>query len=652
MSNKISLPKLISIELKNFSLYEREGNDIVVNLNNPITCIIGANGLGKSTLINCINYGLTGVINRPGKNFKSVNDFYETNKYSFEYFSGRISDMDRDYATVTVQLSIKNVNIIVSRKFFPNESVINFECSSKEFSSYEEAVVKLMGLNSFEQFVFLQIKVLTFDEERECLFWDSSILTPTLHLAMGINAETAAKADELASESQKSNSRVRNLQYEINKMNKRIQTLQEALDSVNNSESVEKSYSNRELIDKYNSMNNNFEESKVSYEKLKIELDITNIKITELSTESHLKKSEYDKIYNKLFTNKSINDISNNPLIIELYKGHCNLCGNSGKNIWKYVDGLLKQNKCPICCSELTKENSDNQENIIRQLKEIDESLTEINIDINENVKKATRLRDEMSTLESYIDSLEKEIYDFNKINEIDLEKYKHDNSSEKLIQQIRTLSDAITTIEQDKQKEIVNRDSYRDRAVKLQNSLNKSYEEAQEIFLPKFRTLARAFTGLDVDIRFTQISNDARELIAFVLSLKDVGRKSEQQLSESQRFFIDIALRMSIIDYIEDKTNEGCILVDAPEGSLDIAYETNAGEMFREYVNRGHQLIVTANLNSSGLTKTLAKGMNKNEFNLVNMLSWANLSAIQIEKMKLFKGALNEITAAMEMRD
>ena len=48
-------------------------------------------------------------------------------------------------------------------------------------------------------------------------------------------------------------------------------------------------------------------------------------------------------------------------------------------------------------------------------------------------------------------------------------------------------------------------------------------------------------------------------------------------------------------------------MLIDTPEGSLDIAYETNAGSMFYEYIAANQKMIITANLNSSGLIQTLA---------------------------------------------
>lgn len=51
---------------------------------------------------------------------------------------------------------------------------------------------------------------------------------------------------------------------------------------------------------------------------------------------------------------------------------------------------------------------------------------------------------------------------------------------------------------------------------------------------------------------------------------------------------------------------------------------------MLSEYVKEGSQLIMTTNINSSGLLKSLARNSNKSEFNLINMLNWTQLSEVQ----------------------
>ncbi len=85
-------------------------------------------------------------------------------------------------------------------------------------------------------------------------------------------------------------------------------------------------------------------------------------------------------------------------------------------------------------------------------------------------------------------------------------------------------------------------------------------------------------------------------------LEVKSSARRHTYQLSESQRFFVDIALRMALINHMSSKSTKGVLLIDTPEGSLDIAYENRAVDMFADFVELGYGIIMTANINSSRL--------------------------------------------------
>ena len=103
---------------------------------------------------------------------------------------------------------------------------------------------------------------------------------------------------------------------------------------------------------------------------------------------------------------------------------------------------------------------------------------------------------------------------------------------------------------------------------------------------MPIFKNFAKEFTGLDLDMNLISVTDDGRKMFKFILQIDDTNRDNEFELSESQRFFIDIALRMAIVTFVCKQTKASTsMLIDTPEGSLDIAYETNAGSMFYEYV-------------------------------------------------------------------
>ena len=117
----IYLPNIIKLELTNFSLYCEQS--VVMDFSKPVSCLMGANGIGKSTLLNCVNFAITGRINPTNKKLKSIDTLDRGNNYYLQYFDGRISEVDKDYASTRIVFMLGNKRIEVVRNFFPDNSM-------------------------------------------------------------------------------------------------------------------------------------------------------------------------------------------------------------------------------------------------------------------------------------------------------------------------------------------------------------------------------------------------------------------------------------------------------------------------------------------------------------------------------------------------
>ena len=117
----IYLPNIIKLELTNFSLYCEQS--VVMDFSKPVSCLMGANGIGKSTLLNCVNFAITGRINPTNKKLKSIDTLDRGNNYYLQYFDGRISEVDKDYASTRIVFMLGNKRIEVVRNFFPDNSI-------------------------------------------------------------------------------------------------------------------------------------------------------------------------------------------------------------------------------------------------------------------------------------------------------------------------------------------------------------------------------------------------------------------------------------------------------------------------------------------------------------------------------------------------
>jgi hypothetical protein len=166
--------------------------------------------------------------------------------------------------------------------------------------------------------------------------------------------------------------------------------------------------------------------------------------------------------------------------------------------------------------------------------------------------------------------------------------------------------------------------------------------------FVPLLHDLANEFLGLPLQVDLERRGSR----LSLTLSFAGSERRSPEALSESQRFFMDIALRMALARKLAAAGEPATLYVDTPEGSLDIAYEMRAGRMFGRFAQGNgntapNRLIMTANINTSQLLQELALFCGRDHMELVRMTDWTDLSEVQLEAVDAFE----EAYAAIERR-
>lgn len=640
----IYLPNIKRLELTNFSLYCEDS--VIMDFSKPVSCLMGANGIGKSTLLNCINFAITGRINPTNKKLKSIETLDKGNNYHLKYFDGRVSELDKDYAASKILFALGDKEIEVTRSFFPDNSILKYKLNNelRDSGFYESDVIRFANLNNYAQFVFLQLKVLTFDESRDCLFWNPSILTPTIFLCLGESVDNADRADELAREIQKVNSRVRNLQWEISKQTTRLTTL---VEEKSKSEEERPHYKKEDEVNaqnEYETIISSLEENECYYQGFVKEHQQIYARITELTVEKVRLRKEYEEIYSELYSGKE--QLLKNPIILALTTEGCPICHSIHEKLPEQIEQSLDKNICPLC-GEHIPETAVEQGDIIAKLATIDEAISKIESELEKLILR-------QSTVDKQVGELKKKIECLRKCKEeIENKCYSFlldGQAEDPWTGRIKALQGSISAVEREKLKNIEERDQLKAEYDSLCVSLERIYYKVQVDFLPIFKKFAKEFTGLDLDMTLISVSDDGRKMFKFILQIDDTNRDNEFELSESQRFFIDIALRMAIVSFVCSKSHTSTsMLIDTPEGSLDIAYETNAGSMFSEYIASNQKMVITANLNSSGLIQTLAGKTKSEKFELISMLKWAKLSSIQNTHFDLFEKSISTIESQLE---
>jgi hypothetical protein len=241
-ARKLSFPVLGRVKLSHFSLYSLK-DVIEFTCDDGIICLAGANGLGKSTFLQIVGYGMTGVVPKPGQKFVSVDDYFrDIRTFTRDYFDGRLLPEDAEIAEIELEMNIGDLHILISRGFVETESLRRLVVTSgdgtteytdvspeERHAAYENLVVQQTGLGSFREFVFVHSFLLTFDERRHLLFWDPKVLETCLLIFVGVKKEQRAEVERLRREAEKSGSRVRNLVFDIKQVKDRLSEIESAL---------------------------------------------------------------------------------------------------------------------------------------------------------------------------------------------------------------------------------------------------------------------------------------------------------------------------------------------------------------------------------------------------------------------------------------
>ena len=142
-ARQLQMPRLLSARLDHFSLYTAK-QTIEVSFTKGAFCLAGANGLGKSTFLAALNFGLTGIVADPSRKFESVDEYYDYSLgFADDFFDGRVDERDRERAQVAVDFKVGNSIYHITRGVFDRESLRALTVEAKDGQGLDlDATVK------------------------------------------------------------------------------------------------------------------------------------------------------------------------------------------------------------------------------------------------------------------------------------------------------------------------------------------------------------------------------------------------------------------------------------------------------------------------------------------------------------------------------
>lgn len=653
MKGKYNFPKLEKVILRNFSLYKKNNviHEVNEKIGNGVFCLAGANGLGKTTFLNAINYGYTGIILEPGKEVFSPDEILENNKkYTERYFNGRVLASEKQKAEIELHFKVNGVHFRIIRGFFETKKLRTFEkyiieqdkkitlidtnsLSPEELNNqYETELTTAIEIGHFNFFVFLQLYVLTFDENRRMLFWDGRASLNTLSIAFNANIEDASNAIDLKRKIEKHDSNGRNKRWEATQINSKIRSLKEIKGKQNEFQDSFEKY--EQITKKKEKLENIYKNIENEYSTLLKNQSFINADILKL-------KNEHRELFSKYSQPRSI--LTENTYIkMSISKKECCLCEAKNEQIPEYINNNLHKGHCPLCGTAINQENIINNQELLSDIEKKDQLIAKKTSELENIILETDEKTSELEKAKYELDEVNQRINELESSNPILFNNKNNKNSDADII--LNSYQKQYEMLDRESKEEYKKRDKLYKSFSEMQTKMVNIYKDAQKDFVPIFKQFAKSFIGLDLEIYLPEKIKFAK----FVLELQQTARSEASQLSESQRFFLDIALRMALAVYLSKKNNEATLLIDTPEGSLDISYENRAGQMIADFVQMQQNLIMTTNINTSRLLIAMAERCGHNMMTIKRMFDWTDLSTVQKEGESLFNDAYSKIVSAM----
>ena len=381
---------IAGVQLFSFDLYKRRP-DIRIKIDRSVFCVIGANGLGKSSFLNSLLYGLTGGLPYRARSFSSPREYAEEATRldrRDDYYGGRLSEAAAEHAAITVKLCWPNTTASVTRQFFGAGAVTTFEVLAKgetvpsrftdaaAESAYKNLVVTECRLPDFNQFIFLLHYVCVFDEDRHLLLWDPIALTNPLYLAFGSDGAQAAKANDLKRDVERFGSRARNSRFAARQSLDEANRLRKALQGDDDEEGADEV-----TVKNYMQLNARLDDVVQRVHRKDAELRRAEAMVSDRSAALTELQLEYDETFTARAANSLIT--RHHPLVRwTLRNDRCAVC--AAPSVGSAVQLAIDESICPLCGSGVAK--GVDEDKALQKLKVLDQGIEDVRAELKKSL--------------------------------------------------------------------------------------------------------------------------------------------------------------------------------------------------------------------------------------------------------------------------
>lgn len=617
-----TLPRITRVELVGYQPLFNETIHIEISHNSFL--ILGGNGLGKTTILQSIVYCIAGEADLEIEPTKGK-------RWGYRYFHGRIAKPENAYVEVEFGLNDNKVRL---KRGFQSKGLLAFTLNNNATfvhpnaeKNFELFLKETIGYRSLNDFRLIVHKLCYLPEDRPNLVWDSETQIRLLMLLF----------NDIIDEAEFRNKRktLKNLDSEIRHINVEINKIKQKLPK-----RKDKDEDRTDII--YIMKEDNSEENRIkSLEDKKYQIIeqlniIANKKVPLQESARHIKNSlsvltsETEDLQNQLsmmeekIIIEQLNQFESREVELALHKlihrRICPACGTKAEVLGQAAQELLQKHRCPLCGVEHIYSDNANSPLLDAQL--------------SEKIREKLSLEQEFMETEKTLDLL---------INQEQDLQIQYDNIKAK-----QSIVRSDDTTEPEEQKNLNTKLKQEERRYQnkqrnfetLRAELEKKYDEFILISSERITRLgklyenyASSFLGIPCQLDTKEANIQFLSLNLYVPKFDDQLRPNPDSCSEAQRFFLDIAFRMAMIDLSRELSqSNGSFICETPESALDITYIDNVASMFKMFSKEGHAVITTGNLQPGGLAGPILADESKKvrSQSILNLVKYGRLSAVQ----------------------
>jgi DNA repair exonuclease SbcCD ATPase subunit len=605
----ISFPLLRHLNVQDYGLYpgtEAEPG-LSVEFLPGVSLIIGANGLGKSTLVALLFRSLAGTsdISGGGQGQLGLRDLRPD---ELQTFAPRVADRGVD-ALATLTYTLGGHTITVTRSL-RNLKLNKLEVDQAEIepteANYQAEVVRCSGLASFVDWLMVLRYLVFYGDDRRSLVWDPTVQRRVLRMLFLPGYEVEPNA-ELLNRILQQDSYYRNVSATLSRQERTLVSQEKAAQG---RPGVEQRLD--EVAARMATVDQSLEGAREASANLINERN--SARLDALRTEEKLRefesRLEQVRLQQVRSSFPSQSETSAYWLTQIIAESRCIVCGNDVPDFGQELLLRIQRNSCPVCNSAAPRDPIAPDNDLLaleeehaaarsaHRVAEENRSATELKL--VEQISQVAQLEGEYASLAQQAEQLESKLPD-----------------SARMLNERR---EALKTLRLE--NETIRAQVLRDKKeyARLVNEQNLFIADYQQRIKKKFDEYAHDFLAEEISLVWgsteAQIGQLGQPIRFSIFQVEMTGasagssrREHANQVSESQREFIDIAFRMALVD-MAGTEGASTIVMDAPEGSLDAVFAPRAAEILSKFATPEgtSRMILTSNLVDGQLIPTLAR--------------------------------------------